>query len=213
MPHSNVASLPRLPRHALGLPAGSVRALLALMVLGVLWLLAWKAQPDDPMPVTYVYLQFVMILILANFFAAHGSSIGTTVSERHPLGLPAGSVRFLLLAGYLGLVFWLLYTKPKFEAMEKVPMALVLVLVIAFFAGYLLNKAVKSFSGGAYPFWFQDVQAWLALLATIGLTITTIIQVFIRPSLSQDFAINPATLANLDLGIAAILGFYFGARS
>jgi predicted PurR-regulated permease PerM len=90
---------------------------------------------------------------------------------------------------------------------------LVLVLVLAFFAGYLLNKAVKALSGGTYPFWFQEIQAWVALLATIVLIVTIIIQVFIQPSLSQDRAISPKTLEMFNLAIAAILSFYFGARS
>src|SRR5260370_37946074 len=72
-------------RHALGLPAGSVRALLAFMVLGLLWALAYSAQEKD-LPVTFVYLQYLMVLILAHYFAAHGSSIGGQTHTRSPLG-------------------------------------------------------------------------------------------------------------------------------
>ena len=102
-------------RHALGLPAGSVRALLAFMVLGTLWCLVVFTK-DEKIPVAYVYLQYVMILILAHFFASHGNTIGKHVSPHSPLGLPSGSVRFLLLAGYLGLIVWLFYNRREFEA-------------------------------------------------------------------------------------------------
>src|SRR5438876_10483917 len=103
---------PQYRRHALGLPAGSIRALLAFMVLAVLWLLALFANRAEgeayalakPLPLAFIYLQYVMILILAHFFAAHGNTIGRQVSPHSPLHLPAGTVRFLLLVGYLGLI-------------------------------------------------------------------------------------------------------------
>src|SRR5207245_7319491 len=105
MPPAAVA--PQYRRHALGLPAGSIRALLAFLVLAVLWLLALFANRAEgetyatrPLPLAFVYLQYVMILILAHFFAAHGSTIGRHVSPSSPLHLPSGTVRFLLLVGY-----------------------------------------------------------------------------------------------------------------
>ena len=90
---------PRPVRHALNLPAGSIRALLAFGVLGYLWILALKRdQAGKPLlthtevSLPFIYLQFLMVLILASFFAAHGATIGSHVSERSPLGLPRGSV-------------------------------------------------------------------------------------------------------------------------
>ena len=118
---STVPALPP-PRHALGLPAGSVRALLALAVLGMLWLLALRPLPGQAeaaseikLPTVFMDLQILMVLILAHFFAAHGNSIRAGGAGRSPLGLPRGSVRFLLLAGYLGLAAFLYHTQPKFE--------------------------------------------------------------------------------------------------
>ena len=112
---------PAPPRHALGLPAGSVRAILAFAVLAMLWVIALRplirgqALAEFQLPVEFVYLQIVMVLILAHFFAAHGGSIGPHTGGRSPLGLPRGSVRFLLLAGYLGLAVYLFRTQPKYE--------------------------------------------------------------------------------------------------
>jgi hypothetical protein len=195
-------------RHPLGLPAGSVRALLALLVLGVLWLLALR--PDQQIPVVYVYLQYVMILILASFFAAHGSSIGRHISQHHPLRLPGGTVRFVLLTGYLALVAWLFYNKAEFEPMPTAPLILPLVLLTAFFLGYLTTRLVKAVStNGIPPDWFQDVQAWLALLAMLGLAVI-VLSVFIRPTIRADLQFDTMYL---EMGVSAILGFYFGARS
>src|SRR5437870_2858126 len=94
---------PAPQRHALGLPAGSIRALLALAVLGCLWLVAYRSVeqgPDTKLPLEFVYLQFLMVLILAHYFSAHGNTIGSTVSRKSPLGLPRGTVRLILLVGY-----------------------------------------------------------------------------------------------------------------
>ncbi len=180
-----------LPRHALGMPAGSVRALLALGVLGLLWLLALGPvlRPDRPelktLPLSFVYLQFLMILILAHYFSAHGSTIGKTVSERAPLGLPNGSVRFLLLVGYGGLAYYLYRHQSEYEMppTNKIQDYIILVglLLTGFFVGHYLTWGMRTASGGALPFWFQDIQAWVALLATIGLAILLLIHILHQP--------------------------------
>src|SRR4051794_29926942 len=93
---------PPPPRHALGLPAGSVRALLALSVLGLLWTIALNPKRQATLPLDFLYLLVLMVLIPAHYFAAHGSTIGRNVSGgSSALGLPSGSVRFILLAGFL----------------------------------------------------------------------------------------------------------------
>jgi len=207
---------PQYRRHALGLPAGSVRALLAFMVLGVLWLLAlYGMTPNGQIPVAFVYLQYVMILILAHFFAAHGNTIGKHVSPRSPLGLPSGTVRFLLLAGYLGLVAWLIYNRREFEQSPSGNLVLPLVLVSGFFIGFIVTKLVRAGSGDQLPFWFQDVQAWFALLAALGLTVITIVYVFMLPSI-QDPSLRDSVrsgMPTIETTVAAVVGFYFGARS
>src|SRR5262249_2836036 len=97
-----------MPRHALGLPAGSIRALLAFGVLAALWVVVWTFGRENEeirkrQSITFFYLQSLMLLITASFFASHGSTIGPHISIGSPLGLPRGSVRFLLIVGYLGL--------------------------------------------------------------------------------------------------------------
>ena len=97
------AGLSRPPprRHAFGLPAGSVRALLALAVLGLLWTVALThphgetvSEADKHLPTILIGLQILMVLILVHFFTAHGNTIGRHISGASPLGLPGGSIRF-----------------------------------------------------------------------------------------------------------------------
>jgi hypothetical protein len=206
-----------MPRHALGLPAGSIRALLALAVLGLLWLMTlgplWRPELNK-LPLSFIYLQFLMILILAHYFSAHGSTIGPAVSTRSPLGLPRGSVRFLLLVGYGGLAYYLYrhqneYELPKVETIQDF-ITLLALLLAAFFIGHYLTLLVRMFSGGTLPFWFQDVQAWIALLAILGLAALMIIHVFINPNVNPDVKVGTLPL---DQTLAALVGFYFGSRS
>jgi hypothetical protein len=213
-----VGAAPQTRRHALGLPAGSVRALLAFGVLAYLWVLVLKPGPDGKSllankdaSLAFIYLQFLMVLILAHFFAAHGSTIGGQVSRRSPLGLPRGTVRFLLLAGYLGLAVYLYQTQPVFQMPERGPvLLLLLVLISAFFLGHILTALVGWFSGPFLPPWFQDLQAWIALLALLLLGVIVIVRLVINTSLPLERQLElPTTEAIL----AGLVGFYFGARS
>jgi hypothetical protein len=205
------------PRHAFGLPAGSVRALLALGVLGLMWALVLRYDNlDTPiaqrrLPLPFIYLQFLMVLIIAHFFTAHGKSIGSVVSRRSPLGLPRGTVRFLLIAGYLTMAGYLYYTQPNFEFPDSGPFILLMGLLIG---GYLLGHVTSGFARwvgrGQLPAPFQDIQAWLALVALFGMGILLVVSLFINPTVSEPYKLEmPTTQAWL----AAVVGFYFGARS
>lgn len=210
---------PTLPpaRHALGLPAGSIRALLALSVLGLLWLLALQPLPghgqplgEIRLPTVFMDLQILMILILAHFFASHGHSIRAGGVGASPLHLPRGSVRFVLLAGYLALAVFLYRMQPKFEYPSTSALVLLLVLVSGFFLGHLLTGLVRLFAGGVLPYWFQDVQAWVALLAVVCMGVILIIQMFINTTVPLEQQID---LPIVEAILAALVGFYFGARS
>ncbi len=210
--------LPPRPRQALGLPAGSVRALLGLSVLGLMWLLlTMRLLPDQTEPAAraklsaeFVYLQLLMILILVHFFTAHGSSIRPGPGDRSPLGLPRGSVRFVLLAGYLGLAYYMWHHQLKFDyPLQSNFLLEVALLLTAFFVGHVITGLVRG-ATGAIPPAFQDIEAWVALMALIVLGILVVIQVFINPGLSLGDQIEPALVEGI---LAALVGFYFGARS
>jgi hypothetical protein len=220
----SVGAPPPHPRHAFGWPAGSIRALLALSVLGLMWVLALRPVLKPPpsaegavplgtvkLPMEFVYLQILMVLILAHYFAAHGSSIRPGDSGRSPLGLPRGSVRFLLLAGYLGLAVYLWRNHSQFEVPATGNFMLLLtVLLSAFLVGHLVTGVVRRFSGGVLPPAFQDIMAWIALLAFIALAGVFVVHVFINPGQPEEQKIDMPTLEAI---LSGLCGFYFGARS
>jgi hypothetical protein len=214
-----VAPQPPPPqRHALGLPAGSVRAILALCALGLLWLIVLRPLPGQAQPLgkqkmdlAFVYLQLLMVLILAHFFTAHGHTIRPHPAAPSPLGLPRGSIRFLLLVGYLGLAWYLWRNQESFAyPPQKEFLVLLALLLSAYFLGHILTGIVRMMGRGRLPFWFQDIQAWIGLLAMLVMGALLIVELVIDPSLAEK---QQAEWPLLDPILAALVGFYFGARS
>lgn len=215
-----VAVNPLLPeqitvRHPLGLPAGSVRALLAFMVFGTVWaLLLLPEKPDTEIRVPQ-YLYFLMFLILGHYFAVRSHSPAkSSTHEPPPLYLPRGSLRFLMIAGFAAAFAWGFYNNPKFfdrlsPRAEEQPY-LPLILVGAFFVGIILARLANQILAGprGLPSWFQDVTAWVSLLALVFMSIELIVHLVINPTLSEGLV-----LPHWEGFLGAFVAFYFGLRS
>lgn len=204
----------RQRRSPLGLPAGSVRALLALMILGLVWIL--MLLPPDRFVQIPLYLYYLMFLIVGHYYAAHGHTIaGPATGPQSPLYLPSGTIRVLIILGFAAVLGYRYYTgrdwKELIPAQPDQPL-LPLVLLGAFFLGILTSRAVGAVSGGSgsAPYWYHDIQAWLAILAGLGLTAEVLIQAVINPTMPADRQIQ---LPQLQIILTGIVGFYFGARS
>jgi hypothetical protein len=202
----------RVLRHPLGLPAGSVRALLTFMILGLIW--ALLLLPEEKQIKVPLYLYYLMFLILGHFFAAHGHSIANpATSTASPLYLPRGTLRTLIIVGFLGVLGYRYYLHRNIEDLlnAREPLLaqpyLPLVILTGFFVGILLGRLFSRTLGAP---WFQDILAWVALLAALGLGAEVIIQLVINPSLEPDRRLD---LHEWHLVLCAIISFYFGARS
>ncbi len=208
---------PRYVRQPLGLPAGSVRALLAFMVLGLIWtLLLLPIDKADKVP---LYLYYLMFLILGHFYAAHGHTIaGPSTGPKSPLYLPRGSIRLLIILGFVGVLGWRYYQHRDLNDLLKIKEPLLeqpylpLVLVGTFFVGVFFSRVIgRMLAGPRGPSpWFQDIQAWVALMATLGLAVEFIIQLVINPSLDVDKRLD---VHDAEMVLAGIVSFYLGARS
>jgi len=214
------APTPVLRRHAWGWPAGSVRALLALGVLGLLWFIALYhphgetvAEADKHLPMLLISLQILMVLMLVHFFTAHGKTIGRHISTASPLGLPAGSIRFILAAGYIGLCVLLFYNHADFALPEHTqlwPLLLVLIVVLmAYFAGMILSAVVRRIWGDPPPAPYQDLEAWVSMLAMLGLVVIVLIALINR-KVSAEYQIP---MDEAQAVVSGLIGLYYGARS
>lgn len=217
-PSARRSAAPGAPagRHALGMPAGSVRALLAFLILGLIWTLMYL-QKEIPL-----YLQYLMFMVLGHYFAAHNQSIRPAEErERSPLFLPRGVIRVLIFLGFVG-VLGVLYHQHRddlgqilddLKANDARNKYLPLLLVMGFFLGLIASKLggfIGSQSGS--PGWYQDIQAWLSLLAMLALGAEVIIELVVNPSLQKDGK-EIMQLPQMENILAAVVGFYFGARS
>lgn len=201
------------PRQPLGLPAGSVRAVLTFVILGLVWTI--MLLPKDRNVEFPLYLLYLMFLALGCFFTAHGRTIGAP-GGRSPLYFPAGSLRFLVIAGFVAVLGYRYYLNPDWHEvfflnqphleLPYIP----LVLLGGFFAGIILSKMARLVFRGpqGMPYWYQDIQAWLALLATAVWCGMAVYLLFIEPGLEKK-----PDLHVWEIFLTGVTGFYFGARS
>ncbi len=94
-----------LPRPPLGLPPGSVRGILALMIMAMGWLLL--LLPDSA-NVTIPLNLYCLLPLVILFFFSHGKSIADANDpDPSPLYLPGGTLRLLIVAGTVAVVVYL----------------------------------------------------------------------------------------------------------
>ena len=200
-------------RHALGLPAGSIRALHVLIIVGLTCaIIAW---PGERMVAIPAYLIYLLFLMLGHYFASHGVSIaGGDAGHASPLYLPGGTVRLLVILALGGAIGWKLYSNPEglqrqfeasVQALAEQPLLPAMILG-GFFAGVILRTLVGRTNP---PQWLQDFEAWLSILALVGLGVAAMIHLVIVPSLEVPWL--PLPMWEGILG--AVIAFYFGERS
>jgi hypothetical protein len=207
------AVAPPPPRHALGLPAGSIRALLTLIIVGIVCaLLLMPGREGQPIPIQ-PYLIYLLFLSLGHFFAAHGSTIAPAgAGQPSPLHLPAGFIRLLIVVVLVATVGWKLATA-RDALLAQIAASVALLpeepyMPIVILAGFFVGVVFRWITGGDRSYWAQDVQAWFALIAILVLAVAALIHLVINPSLEADLH-----LPDWDGFVAAVVAFYFGERS
>jgi hypothetical protein len=192
-------------RAPLGLPPGSVRALLSLGIAGAFWL--YLSHPKvSHVPLYLHFLSFGVLL----FFASHGRSIGRP-QDRSPWYLPSGTFRFLLIGGTVAIIVWQYLQDPD-EMMRRMrPMeaeldhwtSLFAGTVGGFFLGWLSSRGPWRNTAA-----YQDLVAWIAVIAIFLLVGEAMWKVFIDPTtkLVADRAVWESILVT-------VVSCYFGTRT
>lgn len=203
-----VVTPPAPYRHPLGLPAGSVRAILALFIVGLfLFLLVLPADKPAAVP---LYLYFLLALLLP-FFASHGTSISAEgTGQPSPWWLPRGTFRWLILLVSVGVVAWRFRVDPELLAGRLTPPPeqlaqwprLLLALGGGFVGGWIFRLGPWR-----RAYWYQDILAWISLVAMLLLGVVIILEAFANPNLPE-----PHRLPLMEACLVAVVAFYFGVR-
>jgi hypothetical protein len=204
--------------HALGLPAGSVRALLAVMVFATVWGML-LVRPSHEVP---DYLGDLMFVIMGHYFATRKRTGADTERGEEPgpppLFLPRGSVRLILVAGSVA-VAAVLYRQGVLTRIDRNPGVTTLLLVGGFLVGVVLNALTAWWRERVQRRHrvLEDVQALAAMGA--GVVLVALVWNRLYPIVPPDQAdalfsrwVHLGRLGPEHL-LGAVVGFYFGSRS
>ncbi len=202
--------------YAFGLPAGSVRALLTLALLGSAGAIA-ALRPDLPLP---DYLRDLLFLILGHYFALRRGHSEPQASGPPPLFLPRGTVRVLITLGYVAVAV-LLVRQAQNHAMNPIrtPAFYTMLLVGGFLLGVVTSKLSSWLAerGRRPRRIFIDLRATIALLAAAILLLLAwnYVYAFLPPPRDMPLGRVRTQLAEkgVEFVLSAVIGFYFGARS
>ena len=200
--------------HALGLPAGSIRALLAILVFGTVWALL-LIRPSEAIP---NYLGDLLFIIMGHYFAARRRVIEADDPGPPPLFLPRGSVRLLLLAGSIAVAV-LLFRRGQLTSLDQNPAVVALLLIGGFLLGVAMNSVMTWWRerGHRPPRLVEDLRALVSLTAggfLAFLVLNRVLLVLPPASIDTQFSlwVHLGHLRPEQL-LAAVVGFYFGSRS
>lgn len=192
-------------RPPLGLPRGSVRALLTLQIVAVVIAQVVRGKEIEPL-----WTETLMIA-LAHYFTSRRfidlapgvierlEIDGHLESESNPLALPRNSIRVLLMAAFLGLAIYLYQAGRLLEPQSLSILGVVFAYLLGILARGVLTWWTKGHKPPSIRLW-EDVKAatvLLVLLVTAGAYL-----------LGYDDLI-PHQLRNATLGLVL---FYFGSR-
>lgn len=195
--------------YAFGLPAGSVRALLALVTFGGIWAWMWR-RPDAEVP---PYLRNLMFIIMGHYFAARHKAGSAADVGPPPLYLPRGTVRLLLVAGFVFVTVALIY-QHRITAVDEGSVrlnhaAVTLILV----AGFMLGVVMAHLTRGGLPRWAEDVRAAVSLAAGAALLLLVFGLVHVPDTGALHEFRRWALHYRIEDVLAAVVGFYFGSKS
>ncbi len=193
-------------REPLNLPAGSIRALLALASVAVVLF-----QLSVGRPVEVIWKETLMI-VLAHYFSTRRfidlspraiellREQGILEDERHPLFMPKYTIRFLIAISFLGVGFFLYKKGRLFNNVEALSL---IGAVIIYFLGFAFRKLVLWFfhsERSSTIWWINDIKALVVLIPVLIFVAATFL------GLSSSI---PESIKGF---VPVLILFYFGSR-
>jgi len=202
-----VIELPQVHRAPLGLPPGSVRAVIALLIGGLFWGLVFFHERAEKIPLAIYFLLCLELL----FFVAHGHTIGPAdAAHPNPWWLPRGFFRILIMLGFLLSIGWQLVQDPDRLLKHLTPTEDQLrqwpYLLFALGGGFMLGRLLRLGPWHRSPA-FQDFLAWVSLVSILALGAEILLVAFVIPGLPR-----PPDLSLWEYFLTAVVACYFGLR-
>ena len=197
--------IPPRTRPPLGLPNGSVRALLTLLVVAVVIVQVCRQREIEPL-----WTETLMIA-LAHYFTSRRfinltpdvirrlEAEGQVEIESNPLFLPRHSIRAIILVAFASLAVYAYREHQLFDF----PALSILGVVFAYLLGILVRSLIGWWCKGRES---NTIRGWEDMKAAVVLVVllyTAGVYLFDRPDLV------PHQLRNITLGLVL---FYFGSR-
>lgn len=193
----------------LGLPTGSVRALLTLTCVAVVVVTTARAQPLDLFWVEALLISMAHYFTSRRFVSLPPATLrklehdGVLERESQPLFLPKGSIRALIIAAFVGLAVYLYQKNP--DELWSTPVMTLLALVSAYFLGAVV-RAIANFLArwrtGPPSRWWADTKALVVLGAMAVAAIPDLVG-------AGGFFQEHDIIRHVALGLML---FYFGSR-
>jgi hypothetical protein len=195
-------------RAPLGIPSGSIRALLTILVTGFIVL-----QTAEDKKIGLLWSETLMIM-LAHYFTSRRfvelprdlreqlEAEGKLPHDAQPLYLPKHTIRGLIILAFVGLA-WYLHREGRLFTSQALT---ILGTVGAYFLGILV-KAVKSWfnrHGAHKPAnWWDDLKAIITLCMVVATIAVELFQLGDKLPLTQE---------QLESTMLGFILFYFGSR-
>lgn len=196
---------PLKPRPPLGLPSGSVRALLTVLIVAVVLVQVARGQEVEPL-----WTETLMIAV-AHYFTSRRfirlapdeirrlEAEGQIEVESHPLYLPRHTIRAVLMLTFLGSAVYLNQQNQLFQPAALSLLGVVFSYLLGILARGVLKWWTKGRKTGAMR-WWEDLKAAVVLIVLVSTATAYLLD---RADLV------PPQLRNATLGLVL---FYFGSR-
>lgn len=199
-------------KHPYGLPMGTVRGFLSLLICSFFWiyLLLPEAAGDRPNATAPLAHFFLLTLVFLSF-ASHPVPRDPDKSEFLPW-----LMRFLFVGGSVAVVAYVAYLDPTRLRVRLTPepseVGMWPVLLATLSGGFGAGLVCRRLFGRQSDL-FLTVRGWVGVVATLLLVAETVLQFLILPALSDAQKPSFETMKVWEGTVNGFVAFYFGTRA
>lgn len=195
-------------RHPYGLPMGTVRGFMSVLICAFFWIYLLLPAPADQRPLTAPLAHFFLLTLVLMAFASHPVLHDSVKSEFLPW-----LMRLIFVGGSVAVVAYVAYEDPSRLAIRLTPeqgeVVQWPVLLGTLTGGFGLGLFLR-FILGRNSTMFQTLRAWIGVIAILLLVSETVFQFAIKKSIDPP---GPEAMKVWEGVIIAFVAAYFGSRA